>query len=109
MLRRIVQACFLITGGTLGLFLLPDFFNLVLSNNIPLINNPYVSVILGALIFYLITFWAIDHVVNFIKWIEESLVRAPITDIIFGSVGLGFGLIVAFLIGMRLVLLQCQF
>ena len=102
MLRRIVQACFLITGGTLGLFLLPDFFNLVLSNNIPLINNPYVSVILGALIFYLITFWAIDHVVNFIKWIEESLVRAPITDIISGSVGLGFGLIVAFLIGYAL-------
>jgi uncharacterized protein YacL len=99
MLRRIVQACFLITGGTLGLFLLPAFFNLVLSNNIPLFYIPYASVILGALIFYLITFWAIDHVVNFIKWIEESLVRAPITDIISGSVGLGFGLIVAFLIG----------
>ena len=28
MLRRIVQACFLITGGTLGLFLIPDLFNL---------------------------------------------------------------------------------
>ena len=40
--------------------------------------------------------------VNFIKWIEESLVRAPITDIISGSVGLGFGLIVAFLIGYAL-------
>ena len=39
---------------------------------------------------------------NFIKWIEESLVRAPITDIISGSVGLGFGLIVAFLIGYAL-------
>ena len=86
-------------GEHLGLFLIPDLFNLVLCNNIPLINNPYVSVILGAIIFYLITFWAIDHVVNFIKWIEESLVKAPITDIIFGSVGLGFGLIVAFLIG----------
>ena len=36
------------------------------------------------------------------KWIEESLVKAPITDLIFGSVGLVFGLIVAFLIGFAL-------
>lgn len=98
MLKRIIQACFLITGGTLGLFLIPDLFT-VANINIPLINNPYVSVILGAVIFYLITFWAIDHVVNFVKWIEESLVKVPITDIIFGSVGLAFGLIIAFLIG----------
>ena len=28
MLKRIVQVCFLITGGTLGIFLIPDLFNL---------------------------------------------------------------------------------
>ena len=105
MLRRIVQVCFLITGGTLGLFLIPDLFNLA-NIDIPLINNPYVSVILGSIIFYFITFWAIDHVVNFIKWIEESLVKAPITDIIFGSVGLVFGLIIAFLIGYALTAIE---
>ena len=102
MLKRIVQACFLITGGTLGLFLIPELFNLFSLNDIPLINNPYVSVILGAIIFYFISFWAIDHVVHFIKWVEESLVKAPITDLIFGSVGLVFGLLIAFLIGYAL-------
>ena len=105
MLRRIVQVCFLITGGTLGLFLIPDLFNLT-NIDIPLINNPYVSVIVGSIIFYIITFWAIDHVVNFIKWIEESLVKAPITDIIFGSVGLVFGLFIAFLIGYALTAIE---
>lgn len=102
MLRRIVQACFLIIGGTLGLFLIPDLLTLITIDDIPLLNNPYISVILGALIFYLITFWAVDHVIHFVKWIEESLVRLPITDIIFGSVGLIFGLIIAFLIGYAL-------
>jgi len=80
-----------------------SLYNNSLKEGQSFIENAYtvinIAVILGALIFYLITFWAIDHVVNFIKWIEESLVRAPITDIISGSVGLGFGLIVAFLIG----------
>ncbi|UII56048.1 PIN/TRAM domain-containing protein [Cytobacillus spongiae] len=99
MLKRIVQACFLITGGTLGIILIPDLLSLIQLDDIPIINNPYVSAVLGAIIFYLITFWAVDYVANFIKWFEESLVKAPITDILFGSVGLAFGLIIAFLIG----------
>lgn len=102
MLRRIVQACFLIIGVTLGIFLIPDLLKLMNLNDIPLLNNPYVSAILGAIIFYLITFWAVDHVVNFVRWTEESLVKVPITDIIFGSVGLVFGLVIAFLIGYAL-------
>lgn len=105
LLKRIVQACFLIIGGTLGIIFIPDLLN-VFTLDISLINNPYVSAILGAIIFYLITFWAIDYVVNFIKLMEESLVKAPITDIIFGSVGLAFGLILAFLIGYALTAIK---
>lgn len=102
MLKRIVQACFLIIGVTLGIFLIPDLLKLISLDGIPLLNNPYVSAILGAIIFYLLTFWAVDHVVNFVRWAEESLVKVPITDIIFGSVGLVFGLVIAFLIGYAL-------
>ncbi|MDE5055817.1 PIN/TRAM domain-containing protein [Niallia taxi] len=105
MLRRIVQACFLIIGGTLGIVFIPDLLNMVNLNH-NLINNPYVSAILGAIIFYFITLWAIDYIVNFIKLVEETLVKAPITDIIFGSVGLAFGLILAFLIGYALTAIK---
>lgn len=90
----------------MGIFLIPDLLKLINFDNIPLINNPYISAIFGALIFYLITFWAVDYFTDFMKWVEESLVRAPITDIIFGSVGLVFGLVVAFLIGFALNAIQ---
>jgi uncharacterized protein YacL len=106
MLKRIVQACFLIMGGTLGILLLPELFNLLHINDIPLINNSYITAILGAIIFYLITFWAVDYVFNFIKWAEDSLVKVPVTDVLFGSVGLIFGLLVAFLIGFALNAVQ---
>lgn len=106
MLRRIIQACFLIIGGTLGIFLIPDLLSLMNMGDMALINNPYVTAILGALIFYLLTFWAVDYVHNFVKWAEESLIKAPITDVIFGSVGLFFGLLVAFLIGFALNAIQ---
>jgi uncharacterized protein YacL len=106
MLKRIVQACFLIIGGTLGILLLPELFKLLHISDIPLINNAYVTAILGAIIFYLITFWAVDYVFNFIKWTEDSLVKIPVTDVLFGSVGLIFGLLVAFLISFALNAVQ---
>ncbi|MCK1995212.1 PIN/TRAM domain-containing protein [Peribacillus muralis] len=99
MLKRIIQACFLIVGGTLGMILIPELLVVLHADDIALLNNPYVSVLLGAIIFYLITFWAVDHVIYFMKWLEEQLVKIPITDIIFGSVGLLVGLLAAFLVG----------
>ncbi len=99
MLRRIIQACFLIIGGTLGIFLIPDLVSLVHVENISFLANPYVSAILGALIFYFLTFWAVDYVTNFVKWLEESLIKAPLADLLTGGIGLFFGLLVAFLIG----------
>lgn len=106
MLKRIIQACFLITGGTLGIFLIEDLLILTNLDDMTIINNPYVTAIIGAIIFYLITFWAVDYVVNFVKWFEESLIKVPIADILFGSVGLFFGLVIAFLVGFALNMME---
>jgi uncharacterized protein YacL len=106
MLKRIVQACFLLIGGTLGILFLPKLLNVAGMGDLSLINNSYVTAILGAIIFYLLTFWAVDYVLNFIKWAEDSLIKIPVTDVLFASVGLIFGLVVAFLIGFALNAVQ---
>lgn len=102
MLTRIVQACFLLVGGTLGVLFLPYLYIVLNIYHFTLINNPYVSAILGAIIFYLITFWAVRYVVRFIKWLEEKLIKAPVFDLLFGTIGLILGLIVAYLISSAL-------
>ena len=102
MLKRIIQACFIILGGTLGVFIIPDLLTLINAENIAFINNPFVTALLGALIFYVLTFWVIDYVVNFVKWFEELLIKVPITDLVFGTLGLTAGLVVAFLISYAL-------
>lgn len=106
MLTRIVQACFLLIGGTLGILLLPYLFVLLNLDQYTLIDNPYTEAIFGAIIFYLITFWAVKHVVNFIKWFEETLIKAPIADLLFGTVGMVLGLVVAFLVGFAINTVQ---
>ncbi|MCM3598905.1 PIN/TRAM domain-containing protein [Metabacillus idriensis] len=98
MLKRIVQIFFLFLGGTLGIFFMPELMRLLNLQDIPFINSPYALAILGAILFYIATFWLVDYVVNWVKLLEESLVKAPVTDVLFGSLGLIVGLIIAFLI-----------
>jgi uncharacterized protein YacL len=97
MLKRAVQISFWIIGGILGLVFIP-----VLTDKLEIgfLTNTYISstvgAIVGAALFYALTFWAVDHVVGVIKYVEERLVKAPVTDILFGSLGLISGLIVAY-------------
>ena len=98
MLKRIIQVCLFILGGTLGVILIPKLLIFIGADDIIYVNNPYVTAILGGLIFFLLTFWAVDYVIDFIKWIEEVIVKVPIGDIISGTLGLIAGLLVAFLI-----------
>jgi uncharacterized protein YacL len=98
MLKRIVQAFFIIVGGVVGIFLIPELFVLSNIQDIPLITNAYTSAAIGAIIFFLISIWTTEYVINWVKWIEDSLLRAPVPDLLFGSLGLVFGLIIAYLI-----------
>lgn len=98
MLKRIVHLFFLIIGGMLGILYLPELLGLLKINNIPYLEQPYLLAIIGALILFFTTFWLVDYIVNLIRRVEESLVKAPVTDVLFGSLGLISGLIVAFLV-----------
>lgn len=88
MLKRIVQAFFIIVGGVVGIFLIPELFVLSNIQDIPLITNAYTSAAIGAIIFFLISIWTTEYVINWVKWIEDSLLRAPVPDLLFGSLGL---------------------
>lgn len=109
MLKRVVQFAFLITGGTLGVLFLPHLFELFTFTQKPMINNPYVSTILGAITLYVISIFLAEPLVNFIKWMEERLLKAPIFDLLFGTIGLIVGLSVAFLLSFAISLIQNPF
>lgn len=98
MLERIVHLFFIITGGTVGFLYSPaimEFFNL---QHIKWITSPYVGLVLFAIIFFVISYFIVDYIVGFLRWIEEALIKVPVIDLFFGSVGLILGLVVAYLI-----------
>lgn len=51
MLKRIVQAFFIIFGGVVGIFLIPELFVLLNIQDIPLITNAYTSAAIEQLSF----------------------------------------------------------
>lgn len=99
MIKRVVQVMFLLVGGTLGVLFLPYLFQLSSFTTNPLIDNPYIAAILGALFLFVFSTFLTNPIVNFIKWLEDLLMKAPVLDLVFGSFGLIVGLIVAYLVG----------
>lgn len=106
MLKRVIQVSFLLIGGTLGVLFLPLLFKLFSFTTNPFINNPYVSAIVGAALLAFISVFLTMPIVNLIKWMEERLLKAPVFDLIFGTIGLMVGLSLAFLVSFGLGSLQ---
>ncbi|MBC6316022.1 PIN/TRAM domain-containing protein [Listeria grandensis] len=99
MLKWVIRICFMIIGGTIGVFTLPELWITLGVNDIFVINNPYTDALVGALIFYLITFWAVKYVVAALNWLENGLTKTSNTVIIYGGLGLMIGLVIAFFAG----------
>ncbi|SDI06120.1 Uncharacterized conserved protein YacL, contains PIN and TRAM domains [Alteribacillus persepolensis] len=103
MLKTIVQLFFILAGATLGFVFIPEFISLLDYSTIPdWLSNPYIGGLIGAIILFISTFWLAGYIVNGMKMLEEMIVKAPVTDVLFGTLGLVFGLIVAFLVGIPL-------
>ena len=98
MLKWIIRITFILIGGTLGLLLLPQLYDLIHLSSNPWLNNPYVSVLIGAILLYVLALLLTDYLIEFLSWMEDRLLKAPIGDLLFGTLGLIVGLSVAFLL-----------
>ncbi|MFD2131106.1 PIN/TRAM domain-containing protein [Pseudogracilibacillus auburnensis] len=102
MLKKIVHIFFIITGGTLGFLYIPDIIRFLNITEINWILSSYFGSVLGAIISFLLSYLLADYIVGFLKWIEEGLIKIPVVDLFFGSIGLILGLFVAYLINIPL-------
>lgn len=98
-MKKFVQIAFLLIGGALGFVFLPPLYELLHLSSNPWLDNPYVSVALGALLLFTLSFAFSDYFVRLISWMEEVLFKVPIGDLLFGTFGLIIGLIVAYFLG----------
>ena len=98
LLRRIVQFFIIVAGATIGYLYIPDILRFFELSSDSWMESPYIGLVLGAIILYLLTFWFVDYIVNFLRWVEEALIKVPVGDLLFGSLGLILGLLIAYLV-----------
>ncbi|SDO63288.1 PIN/TRAM domain-containing protein [Alkalicoccus daliensis] len=107
MLHKIVQLVFIFVGGALGYLFMPELVSALPFDNIPeWVVHEFFGAVLGAIILFFSLYWFTDNIVNFIRFVEDSLVKYPVTDLLFGTVGLLIGLALAFLITVALQSLE---
>lgn len=102
MLKKVIHIFFIITGGTLGFLYMPVLVRLMNLTHMKWLMSPYLDAIIGVIIFFLLSYLLADYLVEFLKWIEDGLIKIPVVDLLFGSIGLILGLIIAYLINIPL-------
>lgn len=100
MLRRLVILVFIITGTSLGIFFIPEIvksFNLDVH---PLLMNRYIDGAIGLIVFFLLFYWLVDKVVAMIEAGEGLLLKRNFMEIIFATIGMMMGLMIASMISL---------
>lgn len=105
MTKRIISILFLILGGSLGGAYLPALWELVGLQD-QFINNYFVNVIIGALIFLLLSAMMMNWILAVLRRIEKSLSQLSAGYILSGLFGTILGLLASWLIGIPLSGLQ---
>lgn len=100
LLKRMIQVFFTILGGVFGYQFMPALFEVLdLWLNIGTFEyEHYIGAAVGALIFLAISFWVTDHVMRGFRFAVDRLTKLHVGDLLFGTLGLIIGLIVAFLL-----------
>lgn len=104
-MKKIFRMLFCLIGMLLGYGIFNLFRDVIRNhyigiNSITVYGLMSLFIILPGIIFYLLYPGIVRWIKELMKYIEKILKKIPVTDLIYGSVGLVLGLIVASLIGM---------
>ena len=108
MAKKIIMGIFVLIGGSIGASFLPlvwNFFNI--SNQF--MNFSFVNIVIGAIIFLLISLPTTKYIEQGIKKIEVLLSQQSITYLLYGSLGTIIGMVLAWLGSLFLIGLSLPF
>ena len=74
MLKKVIQIAFLFIGGALGFIFLPPLYEFINLSSNPWLNNPYVSVAIGAVFLFVLSFVLSDYFVKLITLVGRNFI-----------------------------------
>lgn len=102
MLRYLLYVLYFIIGLSLGVWLLPNVFELLPFELSQLIDNVFVYAFVGGFLFLILFYWSVARVEQLIRKGEGLILNRSIIEIIFATLGMIIGLLIAVLISLLL-------
>lgn len=96
--KGIIQIIFALIGGTIGASYFPIVWLIFSSKSGTILNNPITNAFIGAIIFYIISLIIGDYIIKLIDKVETNVTKQSPASLLFGTLGMIIGLIVAILI-----------
>ncbi|WXR60411.1 PIN/TRAM domain-containing protein [Peptostreptococcaceae bacterium AGR-M142] len=102
MINRVIKSIMALVGLAIGfglyMSLSAKFPETLAATGIYSLINPIVSGVLLGIIFYLISPWVLNEGKKTANWVEGEISKVPPFEIFISSIGLIFGLIIAYLV-----------
>lgn len=100
MLKKVIHLFFVLLGGTIGYLYLPSLVELLNLSHFNWLMSPFLGMVVGAFILFLLSYFFASYILNFFKLVEDSLIKLPVMDLLFGSLGMIVGLVISYLVTM---------
>lgn len=94
MTKKVIIALFLLLGGSLGGSYLPFLWEVLGWYNI-FTNSSFMNIMVGAIIFLLLSFILMNTILNLIHRLEKKVTQMSVSYLIFGLIGAILGLLAA--------------
>lgn len=100
MQKRVITTLLVVAGASLGVSFMPVAWEAINQGQNQWLNNVFTNLILGALIFFLLSLFLVNHISSALKYIEKKLSELSLTYLLFGAIGTIIGLLIGVIISL---------
>ncbi|ARJ51075.1 PIN/TRAM domain-containing protein [Staphylococcus lutrae] len=104
-----VVLSYIMIGSVLGIVLIPELFTDFHINHPPVMENSYVTALMGIMTVFILFGWFIPRIAYAIKDIEQYILSYSAIEIIFATIGLFMGLLISVMVSFILEFIGTNF
>lgn len=100
MQKRVITILLVVAGASLGVSFMPVAWEAIQQGGNQWLNNVFTNLIIGALIFFLLSLFLVRYISSALNYIEKKLSELSLTYLLFGAIGTIIGLLIGVIISL---------
>ena len=98
--KRVITVLLVVAGASLGVSFMPYAWTALGQGGNQWLDNVVTNLLIGAIIFYLLSLFLVKHISTALTYIEKKLSELSLTYLLFGAIGTIIGLLIGVIISL---------